>query len=194
MKSKSIQIKHLIVLLAVLLLTASAIAVGVSSRSKQAPKKKGPQTLVPSTVTQLPPVISKVKDLQVSSARIVRQGTPAAAIAIDIINNCDHALVTLNLSSGDNNDWSSRSMDGLLDVDSLDDVREILMMPHSLKTFEWNLGAILENSPVLISGATFQDGTEDGDPYQIKIIHHTRSKAKEERQAAKQAEKKEVPK
>jgi len=192
---KSNQFKRSTVLLVTIVLAVSAIVVGVSrGRSEQAPKKKGPQPLVPSTVTQLPPVISKVKDLQVSSARIVRQGTPAAAIEIDIINNSDHALVTLNISSGDQNDWSSRTMDSLLEVDSLDEVKEFLMMPHSLKTFEWNLGAILENSPVFISGATFQDGTEDGDPYQIKIIHHTRSKAKEERQAAKQAEKKEVPK
>jgi hypothetical protein len=156
-----------------ILLTASVVSLGVFSKIRQEPKqKKGANSLKAERVTTLPAVFSKVKDLQVAGATLLNQGTPQAAVAIDIINNSDEPVISLEISTGDENDWSSLGIDGLEDPDK----PQVAIPPHSLKTFKWFLGEVLEGYPIVISGASFANGTEDGDARSLHIMHKDRER------------------
>ena len=103
---------------AAILITASVVAVAVFSKMRQEPKQQRRVTaLKAERVTTLPAVISKVKDLQVAGATLLNQGTPQAAVAIDIVNNSDQPVISLEIMAGDDNDWSSLGIDGLEDPD-----------------------------------------------------------------------------
>lgn len=154
-----------------MLLAASAISLGVFSKVRQEPKsERRGIPLKAEHVATLPPVSSKVKDLQVTGATLLDQGTPQAAIALDIINNSDHAVTSLELVSGDADDWSGLGIDGFEDPDK----PQVAIPPHSLKTFKWFLGEVLEGYPIVISAAIFADGSEDGDRRSLDIMHRDR--------------------
>lgn len=151
-----------------ILLTASVVSLGVFSKIRQDPKqKKGATALKAESVTTLPAVFSKVKDLEVAGATLLNRGTPQAAVAIDIINNSDQPVISLEIIAGDDNDWSGLGIDGLEDPDK----PQVAIPPHSLKTFKWFLGEVLEGYPIVISGAGFANGTEDGDARSLRIMH-----------------------
>jgi hypothetical protein len=179
--------RRLIFFAAAILMTASVVGAAVFSKLRQAPTdKKRVTTLKAEFVTKPPAISSKVKNLEVAGVAIVRQGTPRAAVAIQIINNSDLPVMALDISSGDSNDFSSLGLDGLDDPDN----PEVLIPPHSLKTIEWELGAILDGYPVVISAASFANGVEDGEPRALEIMHRDRERAKAKRDAAR----KEAPK
>jgi hypothetical protein len=158
---------------AAILLTASAVSLGVFSKIRQEPKQQRRVTAVKAErVTTLPAVISKVKDLQVAGATLLNQGTPQAAVAIDIINNSDQPVISLEITTGDANDWSSLGIDGLEDPDK----PQVAIPPHSLKTFTWFLGEVLEGYPIVITGASFANGTEDGDARTLDTMHKDRER------------------
>jgi hypothetical protein len=118
--------------------------------------------------------------LQVTGATLLNQGTPNAAVAIDIVNNSDQPVISLEIMSGDANDWSSLGIDGLEDPEN----PQVAISPHSVKTLTWFLGEVLEGYPIVITGASFADGTDDGDARSLDIMHKDR-----ERNRAKMANK-----
>ena len=176
---------RLILFAAAILMTASVVALAVFNKVRQEPKQRTPPTTHKAErVTTAPQVFSKVKDLEVAGVAILRQGTPKAAIAIDIVNKRDQPVVTLELSSGDNDDFANLGLDGLADPLN----PQGLIPPHSLKTIEWAMGEILKGYPVVISAATFGDGKEDGEARGIELMRHDRKRTKAEREAAAKKE------
>jgi hypothetical protein len=172
---------RLIFFSAAILLTVSVVSLGVFSKIRQEPKQqRGATALKAERVTTLPAIFSKVKVLQVAGAALLNQGTPDAAVAIDIINNSDQPVISLEITAGDDNDWSSLGIDGLEDPDK----PQVAIPPHSLKTFKWYLGEVLEGYPIVITGASFANGTEDGDARSLDIMHKDR-----ERNRARKAKK-----
>lgn len=164
---------RLIFFSAAVLLTASAVSLGVFSKMRQEPKQlRRAIALRAERVTTLPAVLSKVKDLQVAGATLLNQGTPDAAVAIDIINNSDQPVISLEIMAGDANDWSSLGIDGLEDPDK----PQVAIPPHSLKTFTWYLGEVLEGYPIVVTGARFADGSEDGEARSLEIMHKDRER------------------
>jgi hypothetical protein len=159
--------RNLILLAVATILTLSVVVV-VFSKRKQAPKQsRVVRTYKAERVTKAPAVISRVKDLQVAGVDLVDQGTSQAAVSINIINNSDEPLTSLELSAGDADDWSNLGFDGLEDPN-----KPLITIPaHTLKTFRWNLGAILEGYPIVISGARFMSGKEDGEAGSLEIMH-----------------------
>src|SRR4051794_20308819 len=104
---------------AAILLTASAISLGVFNKIEQETKQKMPvRTLKAEQVNTLPAVVSKVKDLQIAGATLLKQGTSQAAVAIDITNNSDQPVISLEIIAGDANDWSGLGIDGFEDPDN----------------------------------------------------------------------------
>ncbi len=177
--------RRLIFFGAAILLTATVVGAAVFSKLRQPPtQKKHAVTLKAERVTTTPTVISKVKNLDVVGVEILRQGTPGASVAIRMMNKSDLPLMTLYISSGDNDDFSNLGIDGLADPDN----PEVLIPPHGLKTFEWELGSILEGYPIVVSAAGFADGVEDGEPRSLEIMHHDRERAKANRDAARKGE------
>lgn len=174
--------RRLIFFAAAIVLTASVVSLGVFSKRRQEPKqKKGPTALKAERVTTLPAVFSRVKNLQVAGATLLNQGTPNAAVAIDIINNSDQPVISLEITTGDDNDWSSLGIDGLEDPDK----PQVAIPPHSLKTFKWYLGEVLEGYPIVITGASFADGTEDGDARTLYTMHKDRERNRAQKAAKK---------
>jgi hypothetical protein len=165
--------KSLIFFAGAILLTASAVSLGVFNKIRQETKQKRPiTTLKAERVTTPPAVVSKVKDLQVSGVALLNEGTPQAAIAIDITNNSDQPVISLEIIAGDANDWSGLGIDGFEDPDN----PQVAIPPHSLKTFTWYLGEVLEGYPIVITGATFANGIEDGDARSLDIMHKDRER------------------
>jgi len=177
--------KALIFLSAAILTAMSVVAFGVFSgmktATKQEAKRKVAVPLKAELVTTLPAVVSKVKDLEVVGVAIVRPQTPTAAIAITIRNNSPYAVMALDLSSGDKDDFSSLGVDGLGDPNA----PQVIIQPYQTKAVEWRLDAILEGSNVVISGASFSNGVEDGEPGELEMMHRDREASRAKRDAAK---------
>ncbi len=172
------------VILAVALLAITSILGSGAYRKlrRQEPKQKthAAKTLKADQVKTVPQIVSKVRGLEVSGAAILRQGTPEATLAIDIINNTDRSVMAIEISSGNENDWSSQGIDGMADSNR----PQILIPPHSLKTFDWAIGSIMESNPITIAAASFSDGTEEGDTKSLEMMKRSRERSKAKRDAA----------
>lgn len=162
---------------AAVILMASLVSLAAFRKIRQEPKQQRRVTLNATRVTTLPPVFSRVKDLEVTGATLVNQGTSQAAVAIDIVNNSDQPVISLEITAGDDKDWSSLGIDGLEDPDN----PQVTIPPHSLKTFTLFLGTVLEGFPVVITGVVFANGAEDGDARSLDIMHRDRERNKEQK-------------
>lgn len=158
-----------------LLFSASAVSVVVFSKIRKVSTPQHVHVLKAEQVTTLPAVFSRVKNLDVVGQTIVNQGQPQAAVAIDVVNNSDQPVISLEINAGDENNWSALGIDGLEDPNN----PQVIIPPHSLKTFTWFLGEILEDHPIVISGARFADGTEYGDARSLEIMRQDLERHKE---------------
>jgi hypothetical protein len=175
--------RRLVVFFASTILVSMTLAVVALSNRKQETKaqKSGPVTFKAESVDSVPQVSSKVKNLEIASVRITKQGTAQAALAIDIVNNTDQPVMSLELTSGDDYDFSSLGLDGIANPDE----PKVQIPPRSLKTVEWPLSAILKGYPIRISAAIFADGKEAGEASSIEAMRNDHVRAKSRREALK---------
>lgn len=159
-------------LFAALLMTASIISVGVYSARKQQPKTPHPRDWLTST----PRMMSKVKDLEIINARIVRAGSDAPGVTFEIRNNSHRAVMAVDIMCGD----AGMSKDGLGDEEH----PTVVIEPYGTLTVEMN-DEMSPGLPIVLSGATFEDGIEEGSDISLKAIHrgreHERARLKAER-------------
>ena len=153
--------------LSVLLSIASVIGAVAYSRSLQ---QRSRTFYDPPQVTEAPLVVSQVQGLQITEVRLTNQGTPAAAIEIDVTNHRDSAVMSLDLISRNKDTSGGIAIDGLLEQD----YPQRVIPPHSLKTFTLGLGEIL-GEPVFLAAAIFEDGNQEGDRRSLLGIHKTRT-------------------
>lgn len=149
-----------LILLSTMLVFSSAIAVRVYTHApRYQTKQKGhARTYEAAKVTSVPQVISKIKDLEISGVRLINEGKPEAALAIDVTNKRDDAVMALDFVAG-KNQYSGLRIDGLLQEDSV----VTIIPPHFLKTFTWSLSEIMEGQTVFLASAVFANGREEGD-------------------------------
>jgi hypothetical protein len=173
-----------LILITTLLILSSVIAVGVYTRSSKFQKnqKDHPHTYEAAKVTAAPEVRSTIKDLEISGFRLINEGTPEAAVVIDVTNQRDEDVMALDFVAGKGKSTSSGlAMDGLLEED-----RPLVIVPrHSLKTFTWNLGSILDGETIFLTVAVFSDGKEEGDKHFLDALKKSRIKYQESRRAEK---------
>jgi hypothetical protein len=131
----------------------------VAGISKEISPQKNRKTYTPETVTEAPLVRSKVKDLEITEVTLQDQGTPNASILIAVTNNRDSAVMTFEFVSGTQKESTGIGFDGLLFEDDV----QMAIPPHSLKTFSWSLGSIMQGETVFLAAAIFADGKEEGD-------------------------------
>lgn len=171
-----------LVLLATLLVVFSVITVGIYSRASRSQKKskEHPRTYEAEKVTTLPKVISDVEGLEISNVGLINQGTPQSALTIDVTNKRNESVMALDFIAG-KTDYSGLRIDGLLQEEN----PLVIIPPHTLRTFNWGLGAILEGQTVTLAAAVFADGKEEGHKRALDGIRKARLKFQDKRRAEK---------
>ena len=166
--------------LSVLLSVASVIGAVAYSGTFQ---KKSSMYYEPAKVTEPPRVVSQAPGLQINEVRLVNQGTDTAAIEIDVINNRDSALMSIDFITKDPKTHTSGGIatDGLHDEDN----PHSLMPPHSLRTFTMYLGGMI-GEPVFLAAAVFEDGKEEGDKKALEYLRSRRTDEHRRKKAEKQ--------
>lgn len=166
--------------LSILLSAASVIAAVAYTGAFQ---KKSSMYYEPAKVTEPPRVVSQAPGLQINEVRLVNQGTDTAAIEIDVINNRDAALMSIDFITKDPKTHTSGgiAMDGLRDEDN----PHSLMPPHSLRTFTMYLGSMI-GEPVFLAAAVFEDGKEEGDKRALDGLRSSRLHDQRMKKAEKQ--------
>jgi len=180
MKTSRLRGAALFVMAAMILATAIAVAFTRTSRSQKTPDKWG-RVYDAAKLTAPLPVISKIKGLEISGVSLINQGTPQATLVIEVINHRDEAVMALDFVSGEGSTTGGIAMDGLLDADN----PLVIIPPHSLKTFEWNLASILEGGAVRLAAAIFSDGKEEGAKQSLEGIKQSRDHYQKKKLAEK---------
>jgi len=129
-------------------------------------------------VNSLPPVFSRVKKLEVLNVSIVDPGTPAVRAAVEIRNNSDKAVMAVDLECGE----GGITKNGLTD----DEHPIVVIPPHGTTTVEMTFSAMTFGAPLVVSAVTYADGTEEGDPATLKIMHQGREHDKAQIKAEKE--------
>jgi len=163
-----------------LLVLCSALAVGIYSRASESQKQSKSRTYQAAKVTDAPKVISGIQGLEITSVSLINQGTPEAALNIDVTNKRNEAVMALDFIAGGST-YSGLRIDGLLQEGS----SLVIIPPHSLKTFTWGLGGIMEGQTVTLAAAVFADGKEEGDKWVLDGIKKSRDKFQEKQRAEK---------
>jgi hypothetical protein len=166
--------------LTTLLVFCSVLAVGIYSRASKSQKqsKKQPRTYDAAKVTDVPTVLSGIQGLEITSVSLINEGTPGAALNIDVTNKRDEAVMALDFIAGKST-YSGLRIDGLLHEDN----PLVIIPPHSLKTFTWFLGGIMEGETVTLAAAVFADGKEEGERVFLDGIKKARVKFQEKQRA-----------
>jgi len=163
--------------LSVLLSTTSVIGAVVYSRNFQQESK----VYQPALVKEAPSVVSKIEGLQITEVRLINQGTAQAAIEIDVTNNRNSAVMSLDFIWRHKEESGGIAVDGLLEEDN----PRIVIPPQTLKTFTWFLGEIPKEKTLFLGSAIFADGKEEGDQRSLEGI----IKGRRQHQLTKKAQK-----
>ncbi|MGI8734697.1 MAG: hypothetical protein ACR2LM_15495 [Pyrinomonadaceae bacterium] len=158
---------------AVMAVTALLVSVVVFSAKRQEPKQQHPKDWLSS----IPRTMSKVKDLEIINARIVRPSTDAPGVAFEIRNNSNRAVMAVHITSGE----SGISKDGNEDEEN----PTVIIEPYGTLTAEMN-DELTRDAPIVIDAATFADGTEEGDETTLKFMHKIRVRERARHRAEKQ--------
>lgn len=160
---------------AVLAVTALVVSVVVFSAKRQESKEQHPKDWLSS----VPPVISKVKDLEIINARIIRADSDARGVAFEIRNNSNRAVMAVDIMCGE----AGISKDGLGDEEH----PTVIIEPYGTLTAEMN-DELSPGFPIVLSGATYQDGTEEGTEASLKALHRGRAHERARRKAEKEGQ------
>jgi hypothetical protein len=161
----------------IVLVAIATLMIVASPRLRNAEKKQETKQ-----VTVVPKIISKVKNLEVISTAIKRQGEPSAVVVIEIRNNSDKPIIAIAIESGDEKDAAGVSTDGFK---SGDEPPSIILPPHGTITMEMPLSNLLPGKPLKIAGVMYADETEDGDELTRKTIRGHKESAKAKGSAKK---------
>jgi hypothetical protein len=141
------------------------VSVAVLSARRQSQSKQPKDWL-----TSIPKVDSKVKDLEIINARIVRPGTEAPGVAFEILNNSSRAVMAIEVSCGQR----SIAKDGLED----DENPTVIIEPYGSLTAEMS-GELEAAKPIVITAAVFDDKKEEGVKASLELMHKVRARQKE---------------
>ena len=134
------------------------------------------------TVTVVPKVISRVKNLEIISTSLKAEGEPGAALAIEIRNNSDRPIIAITIESGDEKDASGVSTDGFKGGD---EPPNVILPPHGTITMEIEVSNLLPGKPLKVAGVMYLDGTDDGEEVAKKTLRGHKQKAKDNIPASK---------
>lgn len=174
-------LRRLLILSTVVVLS-SVIMAGVYTRASKSQKKTQAYrpTYEAAEVTTAPPVVSNIDGLEISGVSLINQGTPEAAVVINVTNHRDDAVMALDFIAG-RSDYTGFAMDGLLQ----EDTQRVIIPPHSLETFTWYTGEIMKGETVFLAAAIFANGKEEGDKRFLDGMKKSRLKFQQSRREEK---------
>lgn len=143
-------------ILSVAILTIMLVLVLVVLPSKRSSKEQ-PET---KRVTQIPQIVTKVKNLEAETAIIKRKDEPTATVAVEIRNKSDKPVIAVAIESGNEIDSSGVNRNGFHEGD---EPPSVVLQPHGTITLEMPLSNLRPDEPIKISGVMYADGTEEGD-------------------------------
>lgn len=155
-----------LILGAVLLLLASVTVASIwtfKARGKQQPDK-------------LPPVISKVKDVEILSATI-----KGSDVVLIVRNNSYKSVIAITIESRNETDASGINFNT---VSFGNDMPHIIIEPYGTYTLSMSLSNVLPGAPVQIGGVMYSDGTQDGDERTLETMRGQRAHKKANRKGA----------
>jgi hypothetical protein len=125
--------------------------------------------------TQLPPVISKIKTLEVVGAHIEGEGEPGTAVVVEIRNNSDKAVTGVALEQGDDKDAYGVSTDGY----RVDEPPIVIIEPHGSVSIKMETANLWPDLPIRVAGVIYADDTEEGEKATLGTMRrqHARDKA-----------------
>ena len=172
MINQSSKVKWLFII-AVIVVSASFAGAFVFNSKRQQQKQQRRKDWL----SAIPPVTSKVKGLEIINARIVRPDSDAPGVAFEIRNNTNRAVMAVDIMCGE----AGLSKDGLGDEEH----PTVVIEPYGTLTAEMNDELSL-GMPIVLSGATFEDGTEQGTEASLKALHRARAHERARRKAEKE--------
>jgi len=146
----------------VFVLLLVSIGVGVYSARKRQERRE---------LAAVPPVQSRVKDLEIINPRIVREGTKLTGVAFQVSNKSARPVMAIRIGSGN----ASISQDGLED----DEHPKVIIQPFGVLDAE--MFEVTRGAPLVILSATFQDSNgsnEEGDKHSLELTQKLRERAK----------------
>lgn len=169
-------------LLASTLITASIVTAAVFNVRRQKAQNPAEQP----RVNHMPPVFSKVKDLEIVRTWIIDPGGPGAGVAVEIRNNSNKDAVAVDLVCGE----------GGITRNGLNDEEHpiVVVKAHETMTMRMTFSAMTFGAPLVVSAVTWADRSEEGDKHSLRLMHLDRQrnraiKAQKERDAQKGASK-----
>lgn len=155
------------------------VATVVFSSKKQQPIVGSTRKHPKEWLSSIPAVDSKVKVLEIINARIVRAGTDAPGVAFEIRNNSNLAVMAVEVTCGE----GGISTDGLEDEDH----PKVIIQPFGVLTAEMN-DELSPGFPIVITAATFEDGTEKGRESSVELMQKLRTRERARHKAEKQSQ------
>ena len=120
---------------------------------------------------QLPPIISKVKTLEVVNAKLKGAGTHDAIVEIEIKNNSPKPIIAVAIESGDKKDASGTTLNGFNEGDV---PPNIVVKPFEVFQMYFSLANVRQGHPIRIGGVVYADGMEEGDEITLGTIRRQR--------------------
>lgn len=165
MKNRTIALFVVVVsLMAITLLTFAVLKRNAQGQQKQ-----------PERVTELPQVVSKVKNLEIINVSLRGEGTPDATASISIKNNSDKPIIAVAIESGDDKDSSGTSLNGFNEGD---EPPSIVVQPYETFQMDFPLANLRPGFPIRIGGVIYADGMEDGETAALGTMHRQKEHEK----------------
>lgn len=174
--------RNWLLLFATLLIGASVITAAVINARRQRAQNQVEQQ---PRVNYMPPMFSKVKNLEIvrASIWITEPGAQAVGVEIEIKNNSNKDAMAIDLVSGE----GGITRNGLTDEEH----PILVAKAHGTTTIRMSFGEMTFGAPLVVSAVTWADGSEEGDEKSIRLMHLARKhdkamiKAQKEQDAQK---------
>src|ERR1043166_10026637 len=143
MKNQALKRKWL-ALFAVLFVAVCVVGGVVLSAKRQGPKKQLQTKHPKDWLASVPPVLSKVKNLEIVNPRVIGARTDMAGVAFEIVNKSQLPVMAIRLTCG-----GGLTRDGLDDEDN----PAVVIEPYGVLHAEMH-DELTPNAPIVISAAT----------------------------------------
>jgi hypothetical protein len=155
--------KRTLFVVSAILISFFIVTVAVLSARWQSPKNKR----LKEWLSSVPQSATKVKDLEITNLRVVRQDTDTPGVAFDVWNRSNRTVMAIEISCGK----GSIAKDGLEDEEN----PTVVIEPYGTLPVEM-AGELDPGNPIVITAAIFNDNKEEGQKSSLDLMHKIRAR------------------